>query len=63
MSDADDDAAQTSARFGWSGRVEEGDDDERDEGEDERPAGQPVEPVGDVHAVAGGDDREGREQR
>ena len=42
--------------------VQEADDQERDEGEHERPAGEPVEAVGDVHAVARGDDREGREE-
>ena len=54
--------AQRSARFGWAGAVEEGDDQEGDEREDERPAGEAVEAVGQVHPVAHGHDREGRER-
>ena len=56
-------SAHSSARFGWVGRVEQRDEHERDEGDDDGPAGQAVEPVGEVHAVRGGDDRERREQR
>ena len=51
-------SAHSSARFGWAGRVEQRDEQERDEREDQRPAGQPVEAVGEVHAVGRGDDRE-----
>ena len=54
-------SAHRNARFGWAGHVQEGDEQERDEREDERPAGEAVEAVGDVHAVARGDDRERRE--
>ena len=54
--------AHRKARFGWVGDVEQGDEQERDEGEDERAAGEAVEAVGDVHAVARGDDRERGEE-
>ena len=49
---ADDERAQErQVRLGV-GLVEQRDEHERDEGEDERPAGEAVEAVGDVHAVA-----------
>ena len=54
--------AHRKARFGWAGTFRRRDDQERDEGEDERAAGESVEAVGDVHAVARGDDREGGEE-
>ena len=58
---ADDQRAQEGeVRLG--GHVEQGDEQERDEREDERPAGEAVEAVGDVDAVAGGDDRERGEE-
>ena len=55
-------SAQRSARFGWVGRVEQGDEHVGDEGDRDRPARQAVEPVGDVDAVARRDDRERPEQ-
>ena len=46
-------SAQRKARFGCAVRfVQQRDEQERDEREDERPAGEAVEAVGDVHAVA-----------
>ena len=56
-------SAHRSARFGWVGHVEQGDEHVRDERDGERPAGQPVEAVGDVDAVGGGHDGERGEQR
>ena len=43
--------------FGWAGMIQHRDDHERDVRERERAAGEPVEAVGDVYAVRGGDDR------
>ena len=58
---ADDQRAQErEVRLGRD--VQEGDEQERDEREDERAAGEAVEAVGDVHAVARGDDRERGEE-
>ena len=54
--------AQRKARFGWAGTFSRPTIRNATNGEDERAAGEAVEAVGDVHAVAGGDDREGREQ-
>ncbi len=54
-------SAQSERQVRLVGHVEQGDDHERDEGEDEGPAGQSVETVGDVDAVARADDGERRE--
>ena len=57
-----DDQGAEQGQVGLGRLVQQGDEHERDEREGERPAGQAVEAVGDVHAVRGGHDREGREQ-
>ena len=45
-------SAHSSARFGWAGALSRAIEHVRDEGDGQRPARQPVEAVGDVHAVA-----------
>src|ERR1700690_3630092 len=55
----DDRAEQGQVRL--VGHVEQSDDHVGDEGKRGRAAGQAVQAVGDVHAVAGGDDGEGGE--
>ena len=58
---ADDQRAQE-REVGLGRVVEQRDEHVRDEGDGDRAARQPVEPVGEVHAVGRGDDREGAEQ-
>ena len=54
---ADDQRAQQ-RQVGLGRRVEQRDQHVGDEGDGDGPAGQPVEPIGDVDAVRRGDDRE-----